>query len=85
MIKSVETERLISRTDDLVRYAEKHGSAVSGFFDAASVSVVGEHLSRLGLAARVRQSPQKYPYGQNAVSTITSTCRSAPAYPPKKQ
>ena len=52
MIKSVETERLISRTDDLVRYAEKHGSAVSGFFDAASVSVVGEHLSRLGLAAR---------------------------------
>lgn len=25
MIKSVETERLISRTDDLVRYAEKHG------------------------------------------------------------
>ena len=30
MIKSVETERLISRTDDLVRYAEKHGSAVSG-------------------------------------------------------
>ena len=52
MIKSIETERLISRTDDLVRYAEKHGSAVSGFFDAASVSVVGEHLSRLGLAAR---------------------------------
>ena len=52
MIKSVETERLISRTDDLVRYAEKHGSAVSGFFDAASVSVVGEHLSRLGLAVR---------------------------------
>ena len=52
MIKSVETERLISRTDDLVRYAEKHGSAVSCFFDAASVSVVGEHLYRLGLAAR---------------------------------
>ena len=52
MIKSIGTERLISRTDDLVRYAEKHGSAVSGFFDAASVSVVGEHLSRLGLASR---------------------------------
>lgn len=52
MIESGETERLISRADDLVRYAEKHGSAVSGFLDAASVRAVGEHLSRLGLAAR---------------------------------
>ena len=44
MIKSTETERLISRTDDLVRYAEKHGSAVSGFFDAASVKVLSENI-----------------------------------------